>query len=191
MTTDAEDTPERWATTVVESNGADLLRYFARRAAEEALDLLNETLAVVWEQRARLPRDPVDARMWSFGVARNMLRRHQRHRTRQTRLVERLRLEGEVVTKHTTDPAQTTEENEREGEVRAAISALRPIEREMVVLVHWDGFTIADAAELLGLNPSTARTRYGRAKRRLAAYLAQHSLRHASDVRPLRPRATS
>lgn len=191
MTADAEDTSEGWATTVVESNGDDLFRYFARRAAEEAPDLLNETLAVVWERRARLPRDPVEARMWSFGVARNMLRRHQRGGTKQARLVERLRLEGEVLATHTTDPAQTTEEHEREADVRAAIRALRPTEREIVILVHWDGFTIAEAAELLGLNRSTARTRYGRAKGRLAAHLTQHSLRHAPDVRPLRPRATS
>lgn len=41
------------------------------------------------------------------------------------------------------------------------------------MLVHWDGFSIADAARLLSINNSTARTRYGRALRRLERTL-QH-----------------
>lgn len=41
-------------------------------------------------------------------------------------------------------------------------------------MVHWDDFTLAQAAALIGMNPSTARTRYARAKERLAAQLEQH-----------------
>jgi len=37
--------------------------------------------------------------------------------------------------------------------------------------VHWDDFTLAQAATLIGMNASTARTRYVRAKERLAAQL--------------------
>lgn len=36
--------------------------------------------------------------------------------------------------------------------------------RELIMLIHWDGMTVAQAAELLGLNPSTARTRYATAR---------------------------
>ena len=32
------------------------------------------------------------------------------------------------------------------------------------MLIHWDGFTIVEAAEILGLNPSTARSRYAAAR---------------------------
>lgn len=51
---------------------------------------------------------------------------------------------------------------------------LRESDRELVTLVHWDGLTLAQAASLIGMNPSTARTRYARAKERLASRLEQH-----------------
>lgn len=45
--------------------------------------------------------------------------------------------------------------------------------RELVMLIHWDGFTVVEAAELLGLNPSTARGRYSAARQTLRAALAE------------------
>ena len=40
------------------------------------------------------------------------------------------------------------------------------------MLVHWDGFTLADAAGLLGLNASTARSRYAAARQTLKEALS-------------------
>ncbi|MDS0246959.1 RNA polymerase sigma factor [Microbacterium aurantiacum] len=45
--------------------------------------------------------------------------------------------------------------------------------RELVMLVHWDGFSIASAARRLSMNESTARTRYGRALQRLERELRE------------------
>ena len=44
-----------------------------------------------------------------------------------------------------------------------------------MTLIHWDTFTLAQAAALLGLNASTARTCYARARNRLAVELSQES----------------
>ncbi|MGB4137926.1 MAG: sigma factor-like helix-turn-helix DNA-binding protein [Microbacterium sp.] len=49
-------------------------------------------------------------------------------------------------------------------EVRDAIARLDGGLAELIRLVHWDGFSIVDAAALLGIPPSTARGRYQRAK---------------------------
>ncbi|WP_415127831.1 sigma factor-like helix-turn-helix DNA-binding protein [Microbacterium sp.] len=43
---------------------------------------------------------------------------------------------------------------------------------ELVTLVHWDGFTIAEAGLLQGVPASTARGRYQRARARLLALLS-------------------
>ncbi|QBR88674.1 hypothetical protein E4V99_15300 [Microbacterium sp. dk485] len=76
----------KWATTVIEDIGVDLLRYLARRTAQEDVpDLLNDTLSVVWERRADLPRSSPEARMWAFGVARNTLRKHRHTHSKRTR----------------------------------------------------------------------------------------------------------
>jgi len=50
------------------------------------------------------------------------------------------------------------------ADVRDAIARLSPEQAELVRLIHWDGFTITDAGQFLGINPSTARTRYQRAR---------------------------
>lgn len=63
------DADAKWATTVIETIRVDLLRYLARCTAQEDVpDLLNDTLSVVWERRADLPRSSPDARMWAFGM---------------------------------------------------------------------------------------------------------------------------
>lgn len=48
--------------------------------------------------------------------------------------------------------------------VRDAVFRLLPEHREIVMLVHWDGFSISDAAMVLDLNPSTARSHYAAAR---------------------------
>jgi RNA polymerase sigma-70 factor (ECF subfamily) len=184
----ADDIDAKWANAVIEDIGVDLLRYLARRAAEEDVpDLLNDTLSVVWARRADLPRTAIDARMWAFGVARNSLRKHRRNHARRARLTEAL---GSVIRSggHTSsrvpDPADAVEGRESRAEVRAALATLRERDRELITLVHWDDFTLAQAAALTGMNASTARTRYARAKARLADQLEQHR-----PVTPGKPRS--
>ncbi|TFD64870.1 sigma-70 family RNA polymerase sigma factor [Cryobacterium sp. Hh38] len=50
------------------------------------------------------------------------------------------------------------------SEVRGALSQLNPALREIVQLVHWEGFTLAQAAQVVGIPAPTARGRYARAK---------------------------
>lgn len=56
-------------------------------------------------------------------------------------------------------------------EVRDAIARLGPDRAELVRLVHWDHFTLVEAAELLGIPASTARSRYAKANEELRATL--------------------
>jgi len=57
-------------------------------------------------------------------------------------------------------------------EVREAIAELTARQREIVMLVHWEGFTLVDAAHHLRIRPSTARTHYERARCLLRELLA-------------------
>lgn len=56
-------------------------------------------------------------------------------------------------------------------EMREAIAALDPDDAELVRLVYWDGFRSNEAAAILGINPSTARSRLSRARQTLRAVL--------------------
>jgi RNA polymerase sigma-70 factor (ECF subfamily) len=53
--------------------------------------------------------------------------------------------------------------SERAEEVLAALGALPPDQRAVVVLRHWLGYSIAETAELLGVPPGTVQSRQARA----------------------------
>lgn len=139
----------------------DLLAYLVRRvpSAEDAADLYGQTMLIAWEKIKKLPRDPERQRMWLFVIAANTLSNHRRTSQRRLTLTDRLR---DVL-------ATTAMSAEADGAyaVRDAVLRLHEAQRELVMLIHWDGFTIVDAAELLGLNPSTARSRYAAARQTL------------------------
>ncbi|WP_443192734.1 sigma factor-like helix-turn-helix DNA-binding protein [Paenarthrobacter sp. AB444] len=42
----------------------------------------------------------------------------------------------------------------------SAVLDLRPKDRELVMLIVWDGFGEAETGALLGLSPTASRTRY-------------------------------
>jgi RNA polymerase sigma-70 factor, ECF subfamily len=150
---------------LADREAAALLAYFERRVEvrDDAADLLGETLLVLWRRARAVPADDVEARRWLFGVARRVLAGHRRGRQRRLALAERLR--GEL--------AIPPEEVDVVGQsVRAAVRRLPERDRELIGLVHWEGFTLQEAAEILGLKAGTARMRYLRARERLARELS-------------------
>lgn len=147
-------------------NHEDLLAYFERRVhvREDAADLLGETFLQVWRRQDRLPDDPTRQRMWLFTIAANLLANHRRSGRRKSALADRLRDQVAVTPTQPDFPEQSA--------VRDAVLRLHDAHRELVMLIHWDGFTVMEAAEVLGLNPSTARGRYAAARQTLREALA-------------------
>lgn len=143
-----------------------LMAYFIRRVepAVDATDCVSETLLVLWRQRDQLPADPAERRAWSFGVAKGVLANYRRGKIRRLALSEKLRA-GLV---HEPDAGQ-----QFDAEVHEALAGLRSRDRELVILVVWDGFGVAQAGALLGLSATAARTRYSRARKQLRASLAR------------------
>lgn len=145
----------------------DLLSYFRRRVnpPEDAADCLSETLLALWRGCHRIPENLEDARPWAFGVARGVLRNHQRSENRRSRVVDRLRA---VLA---TMEAAVPENNQME--LLDTLAALDEISRELVTLVAWEGFTVAAAGQALGLSQTAARARYSRARRKLKRAIEQ------------------
>jgi RNA polymerase sigma factor (sigma-70 family) len=141
-----------------------LLAYFARRVLPtvDAADCLSETLVVLWRRRGELPSDEDGLRAWSYGIAKGVLANHQRSQIRHTRLSARLRDE---LTRSTPPAAADT----RLSEALATLSAL---DKDLVLLIAWDGFSVGEAGELLGLTPGASRSRYSRARKALREQLA-------------------
>ena len=150
------------------ANAADLLTYFGRRAQipADAADLLSETFVVAWRRGDQMPADPKEARMWLFGVARRVLANAARGAVRHSDLADKLRTHLETLPTEPVD-AQVLD-------VRAALDAIPDDQSELVRLVLWDGFTVVEAATILGISESTARGRYQRARGQLRDLLREH-----------------
>lgn len=144
----------------------DLLGYFERRVGhrEDAADLLADTMLQAWRRCDALPHEPERQRMWLFTIASNVLANQHRSNRRRRALVERLR--SQLRQEEVPDPSEASE-------VRDSVARLPDAQRELVMLVHWDGLSIVEAAGVLGLNASTARSRYSAAREQLRLALTE------------------
>ncbi|WP_181032845.1 RNA polymerase sigma factor [Clavibacter michiganensis] len=162
------------------ANATDLLNYFRRRVMdqEDAADLLGDTALVAWRRIDSLPEQPEAARMWLFVTARHTLanfdRRSVSRRELTAHLSDLLRTEGE----------DSASQSDLRLDLQHAISALSPKHRELITLVHWDGFTVTEAAKITRTSASTARSRYTKARGLLEVHIAEYrtGAREASSV---------
>ena len=148
------------------ANQDDILAYLVRRVdnREDAADLFGDAYLTAWRKRRQMPTEPEAARKWLFVIARNATLNHYRSNTRRRAFTAALR--DELRLQDAEDPT------EQHLEVREAIASLAPEHAELVRLIHWEGFGVADAGAILGLGASTARSRYAAARARLAETLS-------------------
>lgn len=150
-----------------------VLAYALRRVstAADAADVLAETFVVAWR---RLPDIPAgDEAPWLIGVARLVLKNIERGNGRRRRLADRLRAE---IGHHApaSDGVAVT------GHLGVALAGLSAADRELLLLVGWEGLSPAQAAVALNISGDAARTRLTRARSRLRATLADLSREEAS-----------
>jgi RNA polymerase sigma-70 factor (ECF subfamily) len=141
-----------------------LQRYLRRRAnADDAADVLAETLLVVWR---RLDDVPDDALAWCYGVARRQLANHRRGDERRLRLVGRAAAQPEPASP---DPQDMVDQ--LDPELHAAIRQLSDAEAEIVHLWAWERLEPKEIATVLELSPNAVSVALSRAKRKLAGIL--------------------
>lgn len=152
--------------SIMEANAPDLLAYFMRRVQvpEDAADLLGDALLVIWRRAGSIPSDGLEARMWMYGIARNLLATHGRTARRRSALQDKLR--GQL------REAEASVPGDDPLDVRGLISRLGELDREIIRLTHWDGFTQKQAAQVLGIPEGTLRSRHHRAREALRRMLA-------------------
>jgi RNA polymerase sigma-70 factor (ECF subfamily) len=144
-----------------------ILAYALRRApsAEDAADIAAETFTIAWR---RLDQVPVgeEAILWLYAVARNVLHNEHRRQQRRSELVDR-------VARQLPESAWCSLPRDEEGLVALlCLRALSEDERELLMLMAWEGLRPADIARVLGCSPSAARVRVHRARRRLHQAIA-------------------
>lgn len=144
----------------------DVRRYALRRLGpDSADDVAAETFSVAWRRFDRVPWD--EPLPWLYGVARNIVRARSREARRH----------GEMSTPFPEDgrrepgaPDPTGQVAERDSALRA-LSRLGETDRELIMLLAWEGLELRDAARVLGCTAATARVRLYRARRRIERFL--------------------
>lgn len=154
-------------TVLVEREAPGLLAYFMRRAAspDDAADLLGDTLVIIWRRTSAIPDDDTRARMWMYGVARKVLSGYRRGARRRTALTDRLRDQLEVM------PVSPVTEAAVADDVLEALGQLAELDREIIRLAYWEGFSLVEIGGILSLRPGTVRSRHARAMAKLRTAL--------------------
>ncbi|MEO5535279.1 MAG: RNA polymerase sigma factor [Pseudolysinimonas sp.] len=135
---------------------------FRMRDPGDAADALAETLVVLWRRHRDIPDDPAKFDPWVFGIARRVLANARRGRRRHEALTAELRSWAPATSRQPTVDI----------DLRRALKELKEHDRELVLLVGRDGFTLVEAAQILKVKPEAARARYSRARRALREILA-------------------
>ena len=149
-----------------------LVRFLYRKVwdTDRAEELAQEAFARAAERR------PKKLRAWVFVVAANLARDAAREDIRRRRHLTLLESEPAPDIPR---PDELAERAEETGRVRAALEALSPREREVLLL--WDaGHSYGEIAQHTGLAPGAIGTTLARARRRLVETYEQGGARHAA-----------
>jgi RNA polymerase sigma-70 factor (ECF subfamily) len=150
-------------------HAGEVLAYALRRADRTtAEEVAAEVFVVAWRRADRIPED--EPLLWLYGVARRLLANERRAARRRAALHDVL---GLLATRgHQAAPAPGGDAGAG-AELREALAALRPADREVLMLTAWEGLDGAQVATVLGCSPQAVHTRLHRARARLAAQLGR------------------
>jgi len=173
-----DDVERDWTHRLYVAHSRDLHRYATRRVGREiADDVIADVFRRVLEYGGRFDAERGSERAWLFGITTNVLRNHRRSETRRmaalTREVQRVPA--------AIDPLiDTGAQLDAKSDLRIVLDAAATLDLadyELLVLVVWEELSSAEAAEALGVQPGTVRSRLHRIRRELAAS-------HAAAIRP-------
>lgn len=131
-----------------------------RTTAANADDVVAEVFLVVWRRLEAVPEHPVP---WLLATARKVLANQRRGDARTTALRERLAHDR---------PGDPSGDAGADARILGALATLGESDRELLMLVAWEGLAVTEAAVVLGARPGTVSVRLHRARRRLADALA-------------------
>jgi RNA polymerase sigma-70 factor (ECF subfamily) len=156
----------------------------------DASDIAQDVLAEAHRRLKQYLKNPVlPFHLWLRQMAKDrLIDAHRRHRLAARRSLDReqaldVRLPGNQSTRELTlqlcddslTPAAAATWRELKARFEKACSELEPVDREIVVMRHFEQLSNAEAALALGVSPQAASMRYLRAMRRLRALLSMEA----------------
>ncbi len=165
--------------TLVKERSGEIygLLYRLTENSEEARDLTQETFLRAFQSIIHF-RGESDLRTWIYRIAinqaRNRWRWWRRRRCDVTVSIDAPDVNGgplglvtTLKTRNVPDPEQNAIANERERALHKALSSLRRVYREAVVLRDIEGFAYEEIATALGISVGTVKSRLARGRQEL------------------------
>ncbi len=150
------------------STAQDLLAFITRRTSDpaEATDVLAEVYIVAWRRIEKLPAGS-EARLWLFGVARNLLMKSSQQRQSHQAIVHDLTEElARLAPYRTESPDGVLTET-----MRSCLQKLPRKQREVLLLTAWEGLKPREIAKVTGSSANVVRVRLHHARQQLAREL--------------------
>ena len=145
----------------------------AGRDRDRASDVLQEAYARVLERRARWDGRS-SFKTWLFGVVR-MIALEERRFAALRFLRARAPLDPSAAPPSARAPDSELGARERAKALEEALRALPERQRQVLHLAFYEGLSLAEAAEVMGISTGTASQHYDRGKAALAARLAREA----------------
>jgi RNA polymerase sigma factor (sigma-70 family) len=150
--------------------------YATRRLGPDlADDVAGETFLVAFDQWERYDTSHDSARPWLFGIASNLIARHQRAEARRYQAFARADRAATPSAEQTDGQADRIavrlDAQAVRGQLAAALSDIAQSDREVLLLVAWGDLTCEETADALGIPAGTVRSRLHRARKRLRTAL--------------------
>ena len=158
-------------------HGGYLLRALIRMTSGDrgrAEDILQETLVRAWKNPAAMARGPENCRPWLFTVARRIAIDHFRMVAARVPEVSDEAPEDRTPSYDPFDAVLAARD------VEVVLAQLPAHHREVLVELHLNGRSVADAARVLGVPPGTVKSRNHYAVRALRPMLEAAGLHSAA-----------
>lgn len=141
----------------------------------EAEDVVQTTYVKVLSGQARWSGRS-SFRTWLFGVVRLTALEQRRREASLARRAEHAVREWDTVRDPDPGPDGALLDDEVARRLRAALDELPDRQREVVHLVFYQGLTVAEAGDVMGVSVGSARTHYHRGKERLRTLLSREEI---------------
>lgn len=161
----SETRPRRFA-ELYQAHYPRLVDYGRRRVGpDEVEDLVADVFLTAWRRIDDAP-DGDRALPWLYRIAYHRIGNHWRGRDRRLRLAQRLA--SVLATTPSPIPGpEGIDGGPRADRILEAAARLGRTDAEVLRLAHWEELTVAEIAQVLGINPNSAKQRLRRARRRL------------------------
>jgi RNA polymerase sigma factor (sigma-70 family) len=159
---------------VFDRHHATIYRYLRRRVgAELAQELAAETFLQAFRARRRFAAGGDSALPWLYGIAANLVRMNRRAEERRLRAYARAAGERDDQPLSGGEVEARLDAAALAPALAAALTALSPVSREVLLLHAWGELSHEEIGEALDLSPAAVRTRLHRARAQVGEMLGE------------------